>query len=227
METSKHYAHLLKESIVKKFGMSVIVTLLATLALGIGLVPTARVSAAEPLVITTTELGDGYVGTSYVNFITSSGGQGTPHRFRVVSGKLPDGLRMADSYGMNSTVISGTPTRIQTSTFTVRVQDQTGHTATRTFTITVNAARPLVITNDSSALYPGTVGQAYNGGFSADGGTRPYRWAIVAGQLPSGLRLDSNLISGTPTTAGTFTFTVKVTDNTGQQTSREFTLTIN
>ncbi|HEX8221900.1 MAG TPA: Ig domain-containing protein [Chloroflexia bacterium] len=212
---------------MKKFRLSIIVTMLAAFALGIGLAPTARVSAAEPLVITTTELGDGYVGTSYTSFITSWGGQGTPHRFKVVSGKLPDGLRMADSYGMNSTVISGTPTRIQTSTFTVQVQDQTGHTARRTFTIIINAARPLTITNDSSTLYPGTVGQAYNGGFSADGGTRPYRWSIVAGQLPPGLKLDSNLLSGTPTTAGTFTFTVKVTDNTGQQTSRQFSLTIN
>jgi hypothetical protein len=212
---------------MKKLGISIVLTLLSAFALGIGLVPAANVSAAEPLTITTTSLADGNVGTSYVSFITSSGGQGTPHRFKVISGKLPDGLRMADSYGMNSTVISGTPTRVQTTTFTVRVQDQTGHTATQTFTITINPVRPLVITNDSSTLYPGTVGIAYNGGFTADGGTQPYRWSIVAGQLPPGIRLDNNILSGTPTTAGTYTFTVRVTDNSGQQVSRQFTLTIN
>jgi hypothetical protein len=213
---------------MKKFlGSIMVVTLLSTLALGLGLTSASHVAAAEPLVITTTSLADGNVGTSYVNFITSSGGQGTPHRFKVISGKLPDGLRMADSYGMNSTVISGTPTRVQTATFTVQVQDQTGHKASRTFTITINPVRPLVITNDSSTLYPGTVGTAYNGGFSADGGTQPYRWSLVAGQLPPGIRLDGNILSGTPTTAGTYTFTVRVTDNSGQQTSREFTLTIN
>ncbi|HUP27939.1 MAG TPA: Ig domain-containing protein [Chloroflexia bacterium] len=211
---------------MKKFGVSLILTLLSSLALGVGLVPTANVTAAEPLVITTTTLGDGNVGTSYVNFITSSGGQGTPHRFKVISGRLPDGLRMADSYGMNSTVISGTPTRVQSTSFTVRVQDQTGHTATQAFTITINPVRPLVITNDSSALPDGTVGTAYNGGFSADGGTRPYRWAIVAGALPPGLRLDNNIISGTPTSAGTYTLTVRLSDNAGQQTSRQFTVTI-
>src|SRR5215212_7616149 len=135
---------------MKKLGILTLLALLCGLALGIGLAPAGNASAAEPLIITTDTLGDGNVGTSYVSFITSSGGQGTPHRFSVVSGKLPDGLRMADSYGMNSTVISGTPTRIQTSTFTVRVQDKTGHTATRTFTITIGAVRPLVITNDSS-----------------------------------------------------------------------------
>jgi hypothetical protein len=212
---------------MKKLGISIVLTLLSAFALGIGLVPAARVAAAEPLTITTTSLGDGNVGTSYVSFITSSGGQGTPHRFKVISGRLPDGLRMSDSYGMNSTVISGTPTRVQTTTFTVRVQDQTGHTATQTFTIIINPVRPLVITNQSSTLYPGTVGTLYNGGFTADGGTRPYRWSIVAGQLPPGIRLSDNILSGTPTTAGTFTFTVRVADNNGQQVSQQFTLTIN
>jgi hypothetical protein len=213
---------------MKKFlGSIMVVTLLSTLALGLGLTSAGNVAAAEPLVITTTSLGDGNVGTSYVNFITSSGGQGTPHRFKVISGKLPDGLKMADSYGMNSTVISGTPTRVQTTTFTVQVQDQTGHKATRTFTITINPVRPLVITNDSSNLYPGTVGTAYYGGFSADGGTQPYRWSLVAGQLPPGIVMSNNNLSGTPSTAGTYTFTVRVTDNSGQQTSRQFTLTIN
>ncbi|HKP53614.1 MAG TPA: putative Ig domain-containing protein [Chloroflexia bacterium] len=212
---------------MKKLGISILVTLVTTLALGVGLSPAANVAAAEPLVITTTSLGDGNVGTSYVNFITSSGGQGTPHRFKVISGKLPDGLRMADSYGMQSTVITGTPTRVQTTTFTVRVQDQTGHTATRTFTITINPTRPLVITNDSSTLWPGTVGSSYATSFTADGGTQPYRWSIVAGQLPPGLRLSGNVVSGTPTAAGTFTFTARVTDNGGQQASQQFTITIN
>ncbi|MDQ3930197.1 MAG: putative Ig domain-containing protein [Chloroflexota bacterium] len=211
---------------MKKISVSIVI-MLSILALGIGLAPASRAAAAEPLTITTTELPSGNVGTSYTAFIISSGGQGTPHRFKVVSGKLPDGLRMADSYGMQSTVITGTPTRIQTTTFTVSVQDQTGHTATRTFTIIINAARPLVITNDSSTMWPGTVGQSYYGSFTADGGTRPYKWSIVAGQLPPGIKLSDNTITGTPTTAGTFTFTVKVVDNAGQQTSREFSLTIN
>jgi hypothetical protein len=203
------------------------VIMLAIMALGIGLSPASRAAAAEPLAITTESLASGNVGSSYVQFITSWGGQGSPDRFKVVSGKLPDGLRMADSYGMQSTVISGTPTRTGTFGFTVQVQDPTGHTATKAFSIVINAARPLVITNDSSTMYPGTVGTAYNGGFSADGGTRPYRWSIVAGQLPPGIKLSDNNLSGTPTTAGTFTFTVKVMDNAGQQTSRQFSLTIN
>jgi len=215
----------------KQFGIALILTLLGMLALGAGITPTRNVLAAEPLVITTDILGDGNVGTSYVSFITSMGGQGTPHRFKVISGKLPDGLRMADSYGMNSTVISGTPTRVQTTTFTVRVQDQTGHTATKTFTLTINPVRPLVMDSSSPILNSGTVGSSYIANLFADGGTRPYRWSIVAGQLPSGLSLSNGTISGTPTTAGTYTFTVRVTDNGGQQVSQQvsqqFSITIN
>ncbi|WP_410970458.1 hypothetical protein, partial [Salmonella sp. SAL4458] len=56
----------------------------------------------------------GNVGTSYVGFLISSGGQGTPHRWSIIAGRLPDGLTMANFYGMNSTVISGTPRTVQT-----------------------------------------------------------------------------------------------------------------
>jgi hypothetical protein len=212
---------------MKKTGILIVLSLLSTFALAIGAAPAGHVAAATPLTIDPGPLGDGNVGTSYVAFITSNGGQGSPHRFKVIAGRLPDGLRMADSYGMQSTVISGTPTRVQTASFTVRAQDPSVNTATQAFTITINPVRPLVITNDSSNLPTGTVGTPYNGGFSAGGGTQPYRWSIAAGQLPSGIRLDNNILSGTPTTPGTFTFTIRLTDNSGQQTSRAFTIAIN
>jgi Putative Ig domain len=178
------------------------------------------------LVIDNTSMPNGNVGTSYTNFLTATGGIGSPFKWSIVSGKLPDGLKMASYYGMQSTVISGTPVNVQTTTFTVRVQDGKGQTATRTYTITINAPRPLVITNDSSTLHEGTVGTYYNAGLAADGGIQPYTWAITAGQLPPGLSLSNNTISGTPTTAGTYTFTARVIDKGGQQASQQFTLTI-
>ena len=182
--------------------------------------------ATSPLVITTTTMPNGNVGTRYANFITSSGGSGSPDLFRVVSGRLPNGLSMASSFGVQSTVVSGTPTTLGTSSFIVQVQDQTGHTATQALSITIDPPRPLVISNQAPALAPATVGSAYGASLFADGGTQPYTWAIVAGALPPGLRLSGNVISGTPTTAGTFTFTARVSDNSGQQASMVLSITV-
>jgi len=73
---------------------------------------------------------------------------------------------------------------------------------------------PLSITTTS--LPSGTVGSAYSQPVNASGGTPPYTWSIVQGQgvLPAGLSLGGGgVITGTPTTVGTYNFTVKVTDN--------------
>ncbi len=60
----------------------------------------------------------------------------------------------------------------------------------------------------------------------ATGGTLPYHWSIAAGgNLPDGLNInpDTGLISGTPTTAGTFGFTVQVTDSSQIIATKRFT----
>jgi hypothetical protein len=55
-----------------------------------------------------------------------------------------------------------------------------------------------------------------------------YTWTLVAGELPPGLELTESprRITGTPTTAGTFTFTVRVTDSRGAFAERTFSITI-
>jgi hypothetical protein len=193
-------------------------------------VPTgAQTSLAQtsPLTITTTSpLPTGNVGTEYTAFITSSGGQGGPHEFRIIAGSLPKGLKMEKAFGVQSTVITGTPRQAETTTFTVQVQDATRQTATQTFTLTIEPPLPLVITNPSPTLRPGTVGEAYAANLFASGGIQPWNWSIVAGQLPPGLRLRDNVISGTPTTAGAFSFTAQVTDRGGQQAAQQFSITV-
>ena len=94
--------------------------------------------------------------------------------------------------------------------------------------LTVDPARPLVITNGSDVLASGQVAVAYAIGVFADGGVPPYRWSVVAGQLPAGLSLTTSpgRITGTPTAAGTFTFTLRVTDQGGQQATGQFSITI-
>lgn len=72
---------------------------------------------------------------------------------------------------------------------------------------------PLTIT--TSSLANGNAGSAYSQSVLASGGTLPYTWSLVAGQgtLPTGLTLSTaGTISGTPTTAGTYNFTVRVSD---------------
>ena len=182
--------------------------------------------AQTPPVIDPTPLGSGNVGTAYTAFITSSGGEGGPHTFRVVDGKLPAGLKMERSFGSQSTVISGTPTRVGTYTFTVQVKDAAGNTSTQTFTITIEPPLPLVITNPSATLPDGAVGEPYAINLFASGGVQPWDWSIVDGALPDGLDLRGNQISGTPTTAGTFTFTAQVEDKQGTTAQETFTITV-
>jgi hypothetical protein len=179
-----------------------------------------------PLTITTTSLGPGNVGTFFGGFITASGGSGSPLTFRLVSGAVPAGLSLARSLGVQSTSLSGTPTTVQTSNFSVQVSDPAGHTASRAFTLAIGPAVTLVITNQSPILAPGTVGAPYAISLFANGGVQPFNWAIAGGALPGGLALRGNTISGTPSARGTFTFTARVTDAHGAQASEQFSITI-
>ena len=73
----------------------------------------------------------------------------------------------------------------------------------------------------------GTVGQAYSTQLSATGGTSPYTWTVNSGSLPAGLSLSqAGMISGTPTTAASPTFTAMVSDANSQTAKRNFTLTV-
>jgi hypothetical protein len=175
------------------------------------------------------DLGTGNVGTFLNLAISASGGSGpTPFTWKVVSGKLPAGLKMARFFGVESTEITGTPTKVETNTFTVQVKDGAGDTAQQAFSLTIDPPLPLVITS-GSCCPAGTVGVAYHVNFFADGGVQPYTWSIPSGQLPPGLTLTPKPpagLSGTPTTAGTFTFTVAVTDKAGTQTTEPGSITI-
>jgi hypothetical protein len=88
---------------------------------------------------------------------------------------------------------------------------------------------PLPLLNITTTSLPnGTSGQAYpQTQLLAAGGEPPYSWAVTNGNLPTGLTLSgAGVISGTPTTAGIFTFTVKVTDALADTASANLTITI-
>jgi hypothetical protein len=79
----------------------------------------------------------------------------------------------------------------------------------------------------AGSLPQGKVGEIYAQTLAASGGTSPYKWGRTGGQLPAGLNLDSNgQISGIPTAAGTFAFSVQVTDAASNTKSQAFTITV-
>jgi hypothetical protein len=116
---------------------------------------------------------------------------------------------MASSTGL----ISGTPTGTGTSNFTVTVADSGSPAQSKSISLSLAVAAPALTI--SASLPSGSVSTAYSSPISATGGTPAYTWSITSGSLPAGLTLaaTSGIISGTPTTSGTFNFTATVSDN--------------
>ncbi|MEN8614077.1 DUF4382 domain-containing protein [Dehalogenimonas sp. THU2] len=74
---------------------------------------------------------------------------------------------------------------------------------------------PGAIDITTETLPDGIVETAYTTALAVMGGTAPYAWSVVSGNLPAGLILDAatGIISGIPTTAGEYTFTLTVSDS--------------
>ncbi len=180
------------------------------------------ISLVAPLTITTTSLAAGTVGQSYSQTLSASGGQ-TPYTWSVASGSLPPGLSLNSATG----AVTGTPTAAGTYGFVAQVTDG-AQTDTQTLSITVSSTAALVIS--SWNLPGGKVGSTYSGTVTASGGATPYTWSVASGMLPPGLGLvqgtPAMTISGTPTTVGRYTFTIRVTDTLGTQQTRTFQVRI-
>jgi hypothetical protein len=83
------------------------------------------------------------------------------------------------------------------------------------------------ITVNPSSLPHGQKGHSYSQTLTASGGSGPYTFTKTSGSLPPGLTLSpAGVISGTPTSNGTFTFTVQATDSHGCTGSRTYSLVI-
>ena len=174
------------------------------------------VTIAPALAITTTTLPSGIVGATYSTTIQIANGT-PPYSVQVNGGSLPNGLALS-----NAGIISGAPTSAGSLTFTITATDATSQHASATYTVTVAPA--LVIT--SAALPPGIVGASYSAALQAANGTAPYSFAVSSGSLPAGLAISGALISGTPTSVGTSTFTVRATDTGSQSATMSYTVTI-
>jgi hypothetical protein len=109
--------------------------------------------------------------------------------------------------------------------FTVVVSNAAGSATSSGATLTVNAASTLQIT--TSQLSGGFVAGGYSATLAATGGSAPYSWSLASGSLPNGLTLSSaGVVSGTPSLAGSFSFSVQVKDASSATASRNFSINI-
>jgi hypothetical protein len=162
----------------------------------------------------------------------SSNGGVEPYTWSVASGTLPPGLALTSPYAPsdNNSQLSGTPTTAGTYAFTMKVPDSEGDQATQQFSLTVDP--PLQIS--TTPLATGTVGVPYSRDLPAQGGTPPYTWSVVTSikELPPGLTLATaapdfnNVLTGTPTQAGTFSFPMQVQDSQDNTATGTVTITI-
>ena len=175
------------------------------------------------LAITTTSLPGGSLHNVYATTTLQFTGGTTPVTWSLASGSLPAGLSLS-----TAGVISGTPTATGTSTFTVQLADSSipQQVVTATYSITI-VLSTLAITTTS--LPQGTVGTAYSASLLYSGGNPPVTWALAGGSgpLPANLAISSaGVISGTPTTAGTYPITVQATDTTPASVTQALSITI-
>ncbi|HUA60071.1 MAG TPA: putative Ig domain-containing protein [Verrucomicrobiae bacterium] len=180
---------------------------------------TARyiLSVQTPLLqITTTQLPNGTVGVPYGANISATGGQGS-YTFSL-SGSLPAGLSMS-----SSGAITGTPNKAGTTSFSVQVSDSAGNNVSAIYSITI-LVPPLTITNGPLGSVP--QGSPLNLTFNGSGGNPGYTFSAGSGLPPGTSFSSSGVLSGSPTTQGSYTFQVTVKDSTGVSFSKSFTLTV-
>lgn len=162
---------------------------------------------APTISITPATLPGATAGAAYSQTLSASGGV-APYAFAIASGALPAGLVLsADG------TVAGTPTAAGSFNVDITATDANGQSITQPYALVV--AVPTV-TLSPDTLPGATAGSPYSQQFTAGGGVPGYGYAISAGALPAGLTLapSTGLLSGTPTVAGSFGFSITATDST-------------
>lgn len=180
---------------------------------------TLTITSAVNITISPSSLPSGTVGSSYSQTMSASGGT-APYTWAIIGSGVP-GLTMS-----SAGEFAGNPTTGGTYSIVVRATDAAAYTKDVTFSVTI-AWQTLTITT-SAALPSGIINIAYSDLLNATGGDGSYTWSVIGGVFPAGLSLNSSsgLLSGTPNTAGNYSFTVRVTSGDSQTFDRTFTLIV-
>ncbi|MBL0157841.1 MAG: putative Ig domain-containing protein [Bryobacterales bacterium] len=149
--------------------------------------------------------------------LTATGGQ-PAYIWQISAGALPEGIAFSGG------VFRGAATRAGTFAFDVTATDQRKRSATKRYSIVVAEGPSIQI---DGTVPDGVVGVSYAARFTPKGGRAPFRWS-VNGQLPTGLNLGAadGSITGVPTAAGVFNFTLRLEDADALAASAPFRITV-
>ncbi len=173
---------------------------------------TFTTSACPPLNITTTSLDDGVVGVSYSDLITVDNLQGG-ETYTVSSGSVPPGLTLGSTTGY----LEGIPSQEGHYFFDVTVENS-GSSDTAQIDVHIYNTNPQL--SITTVAIPDTqVGASYQEYIYTSDGVGDVSFSITSGALPDGMSITSygtsGVLYGTPTTPGTYTFTVQAQDSRG------------
>lgn len=164
---------------------------------------TGTVTGIAPT-ITSTSLGTPYRAFAFSQTIAVTGT--SPITFAVQSGTLPAGLTLNSTTG----VISGTPTTVASSTFSIRATNSYG-TNDKSFTVAVLESTPNIVETSLNAIALATT---FTQTLTLSAGGPTITWSINTGSLPTGLTLNASTgtISGTPSAAGSYSVTIRASN---------------
>ncbi len=163
----------------------------------------------SPVYVVTKALAPASTAKQYESKLEATGGNPS-YRWYIQSGRLPQGLTLEAATG----VIKGVPALPGSSGFVIGVSDAGFPIQQASMSLAIQVTGSLSI--KASPLPTAETGLPYSSqALTAQGGTAPYSWSIHSGSLPAGLTLQpsTGLISGTPRSAGTSSFTVQVKDS--------------
>ena len=166
------------------------------------------------------QLPNGNTCSFYSQALAVSNGPPPPFNWSFDDSRIPPGL----SINQNTGIISGMPTASGMYGFTIEAFSPSANIyATQAFTLNIGSLCFL-----ASSLPNGVLNSFYRQSLTVTGGVAPFTYSVSGGSLPTGVTIDptSGLLSGTPTVAGPYNFTIQVKDSAGSVATQSFSVTI-